>query len=167
LDGQGNFAEIVAPEYVLVPDNKLESAHGLGEREVDGKFESGILRGIDGVECGFDIRGLFSFTKKRDDYVAAGSNQRTGTLEVKRRNTRVALAVAVHGEEVLAATDLDLQVERGLLAWLGPYWSCHPARLADRNDLCSTGHDGLAETSWHIRGRVGRVRYGRRRLWGH
>lgn len=74
LDGQGDFAEVVTPEQVLVPDNKLESAHCLSEREKDGKLESGILWRIDGVECSFDIRGLLSFTKKRDDYVARGSN---------------------------------------------------------------------------------------------
>jgi hypothetical protein len=78
LDGQSNFAKIVAPEHVLVPDNKLEGACGLGKREVDGKFESGVLLRKDGVERGFDIWGLFSFTKKRDDYVAAGSNEQTG-----------------------------------------------------------------------------------------
>jgi len=78
LDGQGNFTEVVASNYVLVPDNELERAHGLGEREVDGKFESGILWGIDGVECSLDVRGLFSFPKKGDDYVAVGFESANG-----------------------------------------------------------------------------------------
>lgn len=72
LDRQGNFAKVVAPDYVLVPDNELESAHGPRQGEVDGEFESGILRRIDGVERSLDVRGLFSFTKKGDDYVAGG-----------------------------------------------------------------------------------------------
>ncbi|SRR5258706_13514314 len=83
----------------------------------------------------------------------------------KEEDTRIALAVAVHGEEVLAATDSNLQVERGLLARLGPYWSCHPTRLADRNNFGGTSYNSLAETSWNIRGRVGRGGLGRHRLW--
>ena len=88
LDGQGDFAEVVLPERVLVPDNKLESAHCLSEREKDGEFESGILRGIHGVECSFDIRGLLSFAKKRDDYVAKGSNEATGIGKGRRHTDR-------------------------------------------------------------------------------
>lgn len=85
----------------------------------------------------------------------------------KEEDIRVALAIAVHGEEILAATDLDFQVERGLFARLGPYWSGHPTRLADRNNLSGTSDDSLAETSWNIRGRVRRGRNGRLRLWRH
>ena len=77
LDGQSDFAEVIAPEYVLVPNNELESAHCLSQREVDGKFKSGMLWGIDRVECGFNIRSLFSFTKKRDDYIAVGIESAT------------------------------------------------------------------------------------------
>ena len=53
-----------------------------------------------------------------------GSNQQTGTLEKKKR---VTFAVGVHSK-VLAATDLDVQVEYGLFSWLGPYQSCHMNR---------------------------------------
>ena len=83
LDGQGDFTKVVSPEHVLVPDNELQSPHCLSEREKDGKFESGILRGIHGVECSFDTRGLLSFMKKRNDYVAKGPNEPTVYRERK------------------------------------------------------------------------------------
>ena len=81
----------------------------------------------------------------------------------KEEDTRVALAVAIHSEEVLAATNLDLQVERGLLVRLGPYWRCHPTRLADWNNLGGTSYNSLAQTSWNTRMRVGRGRLSRHR----
>jgi len=72
LDRQSELAKILASDYVLVPDDELESTHGFDQRKVDRKFEGGVLCGIDGVECSFDIRSFFSLTKKRKDYITKG-----------------------------------------------------------------------------------------------
>ena len=61
LERKRDLAEVVLPEHVLVPDDELDGAELVGEREVDGKVERGLIGVVDRVESAFERGGLLPF----------------------------------------------------------------------------------------------------------
>ena len=51
LEQESNFAEILLPEHVFVPDNELEDTELVGERKVDRKIKRGIFGVVDWINC--------------------------------------------------------------------------------------------------------------------
>ena len=49
LEQESNFAEILLPEHVFVPDNELEDTELVGERKVDRKIKRGIFGVVDWI----------------------------------------------------------------------------------------------------------------------